>query len=104
MNAVRKKDGFFMRLHDKVYDQDGNDYTWDEVELVINGRLQSELVSDIDYEALRNHAAIAAMQGMLFNLTSYGKVSKELDIPIEEVVASGAVAYADALIERLKKE
>lgn len=95
MNAIRKKDGFLMRLSDKVYDLKGNDYTWDEVELVINGKPQSELFSDVDYEALRNQAAIAAMQGVMnfFGSIDYNR----------ETIAKLAVEQADALIEELKK-
>jgi hypothetical protein len=95
MNAIRKRDGFLMRLQDKVYDLYGYAYTWDEVELVINGKPQSELVSDVDYEALRNQAAIAAMQGVtnFFGSIDYNR----------ETIAKLAVEQADALIEELKK-
>lgn len=35
MNAIRKKDGFFIGLSECVYDRDGNEYTWDEIDLVL---------------------------------------------------------------------
>lgn len=111
MNAIRKKDGFLMRLSDKVYDLDGYAYTWDEVELVINGRLQSELVSDVDWEALRNQAAIAAMQAQV---SSYKTMESIVNIlkergdekaeALEVLVAMRSVACADALIAELRKE
>lgn len=111
MNAVRKKDGFLMRLSDKVYDLDGYAYTWDEVELVINGKPQSELVSDVDYEALRNQAAIAAMQAQVSSFKTMENLVSILKKRGDEeaealgiLVAIRSVAYADALIAELKKE
>ena len=87
MNAIRKKDGFFMRLGDYVYDQDGTEYKWDEVDLVINGNLQSDIKS-VDWNILRNQAAIAAMQGIMgfFGSLDYNR----------ETIAELAVKQADA--------
>ena len=111
MNAIRKKDGFFMRLSDKVYDLDGSAYTWDEVELVINGKTQSEMVSDVDWDALRNQAAIAAMQGMVSSHVTIEKIvyllkerGDEEAVGLEKTVAERAVAFADELIRQLKEK
>ena len=54
------------------------------------------LPNDTDWEALRNQAAIAAMQGMLSNPESYLREG--------DTYPKAAVRFADALIEELKKK
>lgn len=68
---------------------DGNDY-------FING-LEFN-VEETDWTALRNQAAIAAMQGMLSN-PELVDAGYDYRLTIEKA----AVGYADALIEELKK-
>lgn len=56
--------------------------------------------NNTDWQALRNQAAIAAMQGALANCYLYN-VSNH--IPCSSI-AKQSVLYADALVEELKKK
>ena len=52
--------------------------------------------TDVEYwEQLRHQATIAALQGLLTNPNKFGSA---------EVYADGAIGYADALVEQLKKK
>lgn len=59
-----------------------------------------------DWEALRNQAAIAAMQGMLSNTDTINQYANDEAYKnlgsITDVVAKASVMYADALIEEIK--
>lgn len=64
-----------------------------------------------DYEALRNQAALAAMQAQVSSFETMEKFvsilkerGDEKAEALEILVAMRSVAYADALIEELKKE
>ena len=59
-----------------------------------------------DWEALRNQAAISAMQGILSNNdTMYAAVrAADETMSAQVVVARNAIAYADALLQELKGE
>lgn len=73
MNAIRKKDGFLMEMSDEIYDRHGNEYTWDEVDLLINGAPQSYF-GNTDWESLRNQAAIKAMQAQISDHKAMGNI------------------------------
>ena len=57
-----------------------------------------------DWDALRNQAAIAAMQGILSNNdTMHAAVcAADETMSAQVVVARNAIAYADALVQELK--
>ena len=58
-----------------------------------------------DWDALRNQAAIAAMQGLINNTDLLKEIAKKVDDSkmVRYNVALNAIEYADALIEQLKK-
>ena len=59
-----------------------------------------------DWEALRNQASIAAMQGILSNNDTMHAAVCVADetMSAQVVVARNAIAYADALLQELKGE
>ena len=60
----------------------------------------------IDWEQVRIQAAIAAMQSYISDGERMALVSKKFDYDdkiISKFIAEGAVMYADALIDELKK-
>lgn len=93
MKAKVKSLGSVVDLSEYVYDEDGNEYTWDEV----------ELIDDDKWQHYRIQAAIAAMQGMLAN-PAYQKVQVESGEPFGYFYAMNAIMCADVLIEELQKK
>lgn len=85
MKAKVKSLGSVTDLSEYIYDEDGNEYTWDEL----------ELIDDDKWQHYHIQASIAAMQTIADALGSvdYNK----------ELIAKHAVELADALIEELKK-
>ena len=84
MKAKVKSLGSVVDLSEYVYDEDGNEYTWDEV----------ELIDDDKWQHYRIQAAIAAMD--IVN----GAYNIHNDM---ERLVRHSVKLADALIEELKK-
>lgn len=97
MKAKIKKTGEIVNLADyavitlESHDSWGNpiELKPEEVELI------QEPTEDEHWQDVRERAAIAAMQGLLMNQNKFGSA---------EEYADGAVGYADALIEELKKK
>ena len=92
MKAKVKSLGSVTDLSEYVYDEDGNQYTWDEI----------ELIDDDKWQHYRIQAAIAAMQGMLAN-PEHHKTQVESGVPCSYFYAVNAVMCADDLITELKK-
>ena len=84
MKAKVKSLGSVVDLSEYVYDEDGNEYTWDEV----------ELIDDDKWQHYRIQASIAAMD--IVN----GAYNIHNDM---ERLVRHSVKLADALIEELKK-
>lgn len=115
MNAIRKKDGFFIGLSEYVYDRDGNEYTWDEIDLVLNGKLQSQ-VEDEHRTELRERYAGMAMQAIISNQELLEECTNFIETDGKrgffdyggmknggDKVAKLAVAYADAMVDKLRR-
>ena len=85
MKAKVKSLGSVVDLSEYVYDEDGNEYTWDEV----------ELIDDDKWQHYRIQAAIAAMD--IVN----GAYNIHNDM---ERLVRHSVKLADALIEELQKK
>lgn len=97
MKAKVKSLGSVVDLSEYVYDEDGNEYTWDELELIDETNWQHYLIQ----------AAIAAMQSYISDGERMALVSKKFDYDdkiISKFIAEGAVMYADALIAELQKK
>lgn len=111
MRAIRKKDGFYFQLSNEVFDEKGNDYTWDEVDLV---RERNETtciinpVTDIDWEQRRYEIAKEAFPFVSKLTTDIFRVGQKVEgsagKTIMQVCAEKTLLYTDALIEELKKE
>ena len=96
MKAKVKSLGSVVDLSEYVYDEDGNEYTWDEV----------ELIDDDKWQHYRIKAAIAAIQGLVSNeihLNHADKVAEEKGINTSTFLAKCAIDCADALVEELKR-
>ena len=98
MKAKIKSLGSVVDLSEYVYDEDGNEYTWDEVELIDDdkwqqvriqfvGQISSSIMSDCEFYA----------QGIVDECKMSGK-------SYLEVISQMSLELADALIEELKKE
>ena len=85
MKAKVKSLGSVVDLSEYVYDEDGNEYTWDDV----------ELIDDDKWQHYRIQAAIAAMD--IVN----GAYNIHNDM---ERLVRHSVKLADALIEELQKK
>ena len=85
MKAKVKSLGSVVDLSEYVYDEDGNEYTWDEV----------ELIDDDKWQHYRIQASIAAMD--IVN----GAYNIHNDM---ERLVRHSVKLADALIEELQKK
>jgi hypothetical protein len=102
MKAKVKSLGSVVDLSEYVYDEDGNEYTWNEV----------ELIDDDKWQHYRIQASIAAMQGQLANDESVKQMIETLDyvsLPDKtkaymNLVAQSSVMLADALIAELQKK
>ncbi len=95
MKAKVKSTGVIFECSDYIYDNDGNEFTWGEI----------ELINKPDYNQVRIQAAIAAMQGILSNETlsaSVGKIARDDGRNNIEIMAKAAVELADALVKELK--
>ena len=68
------------------HDRESLNYYWDFASI--------ETATDEHWQDVRERAAIAAMQGLLSNLSNLGSAKE---------YAEAAINYADALIEELKK-
>ena len=78
------------------HDRESLNYYWDFEPI----ETLAEVVDKEHWHDVRERAAIAAMQGLLSNPGLLDDISLDYRIPIEK----DAVAYADALVEQLKKE
>ena len=109
MNALRLKDNAFIKLGKTVFDENGNEYSWQELQIcpsdwaeVYVGPSQKEL------RLLREKFAGLAMQAILSNSNRevLGIFKTQADIEqkdIRQIVARSAVELADALVEELRK-
>lgn len=103
MHAFRKKDGLYIKLSDYVYDEQGNEISWEDVTLV------SEVNNDV-LEHVRNAAAVNAQQALIqatytdreFNKTMVGRMT-DRHMSLAGIIAMDAVTYADALVKELAK-
>ena len=108
MNALRLKDNAFIKLGKTVFDENGNEYSWQELQIcpsdwaeVYVGPSQKEL------RLLREKFAGLAMQAILSNSNRevLGIFKTQADIEqkdIRQIVARSAVELADALVEELR--
>ena len=87
MKAKVKSLGSVVDLSEYVYDEDGNEYTCDEIELIDDDNWHHYLIQ----------AAIAAMQCM-----TSGDWEDSDGLCTPEMVAEWSVRLADALIKELK--
>ena len=100
MKAKVKSLGSVVDLSEYVYDEDGNQYTWDEV----------ELIDDDKWQHYRIQAAIAAMQGMIANPQTFEQLVRDKGYKEirggdkSQIIAIASVMYADALIAELQKK
>ena len=63
-----------------------------------------EIGADINWEQVRNHAAIAALQGIMSSCTRWDQqyyIFKGISV---KTAAEEAVLYADSLVAELKKK
>ena len=60
------------------------------------------------FNSLRNQAAIAAMQGLLSNPSTFKQLSDDEEYrklgDVTHIIAVSSVMYADKLLEKLRKE
>lgn len=97
MRAIRKKNNYFFKLSEEVYDLDGNEYLWKDLILCpeddeqVNYRLEQ-----LEIEKLRQEYAGMAMLGIMAFRASIDYT--------REKVAKLAVQQADALIAELTKK
>ncbi len=103
MNAIRRKDGYFFRLSEFVYDENGNEYRWDEVDLVTE-------VNNDDMSHVRNLAATKAMDTLItIEYTDKEQHKRTVEKMVEQkvslaaIIAKDAVIFADALCDELVK-
>ena len=108
MNALRLKDNAFIKLGKTVFDENGNEYSWQELQIcpsdwaeVYVGPSQKEL------RLLREKFAGLALQAILSNSNRevLGIFKTQADIEqkdIRQIVARSAVELADALVEELR--
>lgn len=96
MKARVKETGEIIELIDVVYDENGNEYFREDL----------EILNEPDYwEKLKHQYAGMAMQGILSNndlLTTLCDGNKE--VPISKIVLNNADIIATALVNRLKEE
>lgn len=99
MKARVKATGEIIELCNMEFDEDGNEYYRDELELIDD--------YEPDYwEKLKHQYAGMAMQGLLSNsayIENFVKYSVEGD-SLARVVSTNAIDYATTLINRLKEE
>ena len=99
MKARVKATGEIVELCNMEFDEDGNEYYRDELELI--GDYEPNY-----WEKLKHQYAGIAMQGLLSNsayLENFIKYSVEGD-SLARVVSANAIDYATALINKLKEE
>ena len=117
MNALRLKDNAFIKLGKTVFDENGNEYSWQELQIcpsdwaeVYVGPSQKEL------RLLREKYAGLAMQAIISNQELLEEHTNFIETDGKrgfydyagmkngnDKVAKLAVAYADAMVEALKK-
>jgi hypothetical protein len=98
MKARVKATGEIIELCNMEFDEDGNDYYRDELELI--GDYEPDY-----WEKLKHQYAGMSMQGILSNndlLTALCDGNKE--VPISKIVLNNADIIATALVNRLKED
>ena len=103
MKAIRKKDGLVFDLSEFVYDTDGNEYHWSEVDLVTD-------VNNDDMSHVRNLAATKAMEALItIEYTDKEQHKRTVEkmvaqkVSLSAIIAKDAVIFADALCDELVK-
>lgn len=111
MRALRKKDGYFFQLFGFVYDEDGNEFSWNDIDLAPEEGEETEWLGpeiEIDWERRRYEIAKAifpfASQLTTDTFRSGRKVEGSAGKTVMQVCAETTLYYADALIEELKKQ
>lgn len=103
MKAIRKSDGLVFDLSEFVYDTDGNEYQWSEVDLVTE-------VNNDDMSHVRNLAATKAMEALItIEYTDKEQHKRTVEkmvaqkVSLADIIAKDAVIFADALCDELVK-
>lgn len=103
MKAIRKSDGLVFDLSEFVYDTDGNEYQWSEVDLVTD-------VNNDDMSHVRNLAATKAMEALItIEYTDKEQHKRTVEkmvaqkVSLAAIIAKDAVIFADALCDELVK-
>lgn len=94
---------WYSTLASSVYDTDGNEYQWDEVDLVTE-------VNNDDMSHVRNLAATKAMEALItIEYTDKEQHKRTVEKMVEQkvslaaIIAKDAVIFADALCDELVK-